>query len=67
MLRSPQINGMRTAIRSSSSSLTSGGPIKVPIGGKIVITGIGEVEEDEFTLQLLNEQVKNISNSCDRL
>ena len=27
------------------------------IGGKVVITGIGKYEEDEFMLTLLNEQV----------
>jgi hypothetical protein len=26
------------------------------LGGKIVITGIGQVDEDEFTLSLINEQ-----------
>lgn len=28
-----------------------------PVGGKIVVSGIGAVEEDEFMLGLLSEQV----------
>lgn len=28
------------------------------LGGKVVVSGIGEVEEDEFMLSLLNEQVR---------
>lgn len=28
-------------------------------GGKIVVSGIGKVEEDEFMLNLLNEQVRD--------
>lgn len=31
------------------------------LGGKIVVSGIGSREEDEFLLNLLNEQVNNIS------
>lgn len=27
------------------------------LGGKIVVTGIGKLDEDEFLLTLLNEQV----------
>ena len=28
------------------------------LGGKVVVTGIGESDEDEFFLNLLNEQVR---------
>jgi hypothetical protein len=28
------------------------------LGGKVVVSGIGEKDEDEFMLTLLNEQVK---------
>lgn len=28
-------------------------------GGKIVVSGIGKVEQDEFMLNLLNEQVRS--------
>jgi hypothetical protein len=28
------------------------------LGGKIVISGIGKVDEDEFALNLFNEQVR---------
>lgn len=28
------------------------------LGGKIVVSGIGDVDEDEFFLSLLNEQVR---------
>ena len=30
---------------------------KVEMGGKVVVTGIGSLDEDEFLLNLLNEQV----------
>lgn len=30
---------------------------KSPFSGKIIVTGIGKVDEDEFMLNLLNEQV----------
>ena len=30
------------------------------LGGKILVTGIGKVDEDEFMLNLLNEQVIHI-------
>lgn len=33
---------------------------KSPFSGKIVVTGIGKVDEDEFMLNLLNEQVQYI-------
>jgi hypothetical protein len=37
-------------------------PVPIPMtfgasGGKVVVSGIGEVDEDEFFLNLLNEQV----------
>jgi len=31
---------------------------KSPFSGKIIVTGIGKVDEDEFMLNLLNEQVQ---------
>lgn len=31
---------------------------KPTLSGKIVVTGIGKVDEDEFMLNLLNEQVR---------
>ncbi len=36
--------------------LSLGGKLK--LSGKVVITGLGEVSDDEFTLQLLKEQVR---------
>lgn len=33
-------------------------------GGKIVVSGIGKVEEDEFMLNLLNEQVRDHALVC---
>ena len=29
----------------------------VELGGKVVVTGVGALDEDEFLLNLLNEQV----------
>ena len=29
------------------------------LGGKVIVTGIGRIEDDEFMLNLLNEQVQN--------
>lgn len=37
-------------LRSTTSSIPG-------LGGKLIITGIGKVDEDEFTLNLFNEQV----------
>jgi len=30
---------------------------RLPYGGKMIVTGLGKVDEDEFMLTLLNEQV----------
>lgn len=43
--------------RTRSSSLLAGADVAAELGGKVVVTGIGEVDEDEFMLTLLNEQV----------
>ena len=31
------------------------------LGGKVIVTGIGRIEDDEFMLNLLNEQVQYTS------
>ena len=43
---------------SSSRSVLGATKTSIPgLGGKIVVTGIGKVDEDEFALSLINEQV----------
>jgi hypothetical protein len=47
-------------IHALKSSLTDEAPTSVidrSLGGTIVVSGIGNVEEDEFLLSLLNQQV----------
>lgn len=47
---------IRTTLRKPSLQSTQS---SIPgLGGKIVITGIGHVDEDEFTLSLINEQTR---------
>lgn len=36
---------------------------KSPFSGKIIVTGIGKVDEDEFMLNLLNEQVQYLTST----
>ena len=47
---------MYPRLTARTSTRTSRLEMKAP-GGKIVVSGIGSVEEDEFMLNLLNEQV----------
>jgi hypothetical protein len=46
------------------SSLSMSSPDHAPLGGRILITGIGQVDEDEFMLNLLNEQVKYMAHNA---
>ena len=39
---------------------TSRSSILAMSGGKIIVSGIGQVDEDEFMLNLLNEQVRAV-------
>ena len=36
----------------------------VELGGKVVVTGVGALDEDEFLLNLLNEQVSVLQMQC---
>ena len=49
---------MYPRLTARTSTRTSRLERKAP-GGKIVVSGIGSVEEDEFMLNLLNEQVRS--------
>lgn len=42
---------------SSLSTITKPSFFPQKLGGKIIVTGIGKVDEDEFMLTLLNDQV----------
>lgn len=44
-------------IRPRVSAVQAGDDVAAGLGGKVVVTGIGEVDDDEFMLTLLNEQV----------
>jgi hypothetical protein len=42
----------------SSRAVQAPRELSMALGGKIVVSGIGESENDEFMLNLLNEQVR---------
>jgi hypothetical protein len=48
---------LNTIRRVSSVGQLHAAPYNGPLGGKVVVSGIGKVDEDEFLLTLLNDQV----------
>ena len=56
----PHQRFLRQRAPRSDSSLKSTSSSIPGLGGKIIITGIGKVDDDEFTLNLFNEQVSSV-------